>query len=174
MWAQWQGVSSFVLRLSCLRRDRVYVARLRGELLGFKVTKWAHLDQGSHNVLWTTGGNFPFLPFLTLQLDQVGLFLDTAARSCCNMTQLVLHHSRMYYMPEASDGKYSACDTCTVRHACRDGSFCGHLSRGLPAAAKEVSATTGKTGAWPACLAVRPMNGTFVKGGSEDTWEVCN
>lgn len=44
-----------------------------------------------------------------------------------------------------------------------------HLSQSQPGAAKEVSATTGKAGALPARLAALPMNGAFVKGGSEDT-----
>lgn len=176
MWAQWKGVrmlNCFVLQLSCLCRDHVYGARLRGELPGFKVTKWAHLDQDSHNVLWTTGKLSIFAsPYATTWTCQP--FLETAACSCCNMTQLVRHHSHMYYMPEANACKYSACDTCTVRHACWDCGFCGHLSHSRPGAAKEVSATTGKMGPWPASLAALPMNGTFVKGGSEDTWEVCN
>lgn len=96
-------------------------------------------------------------------------FLENAACSCCNTTQLVWAHSHMYYMPEVSACKYRACDSCTVRHAHWDGSFCRHLSHSRPSAAKEVSATTGKMGTSPASLAALPMNGTFVKGGSEDT-----
>lgn len=52
-------------------------------------------------------------------------------------------------------GKAASVDTSTIQ----------------PSPAKEVSATTGKAGALPARLAALPMNGAFVKGGSEDTWE---
>lgn len=54
-------------------------------------------------------------------------------------------------------------------HARWEGSICRHLSQSLPGAAKEVSATTGEVGARPAGLVALPMNGAFVKGGSEDT-----
>lgn len=91
MWGQWKGVrmlNCFVLRLSCLCRDHVYGARLRGELPGFKVTKWAHLDQDSHDVLWTTGKlSISAAPYATTWTCRP--FLETAACSCCNMTQLV-------------------------------------------------------------------------------------
>lgn len=50
-----------------------------------------------------------------------------------------------------------------------EGSISRRLSQSLPGAAKEVSATTGKAGAQPARLAVLPVSGAFVKGGSEDT-----
>lgn len=50
-------------------------------------------------------------------------------------------------------GKAASVDTSTIQ----------------PNPAKEVSATTGKAGALPARLAALPMNGAFVKGGSEDT-----
>lgn len=50
-------------------------------------------------------------------------------------------------------GKAASVDTSTIQ----------------PSPAKEVSATTGKAGALPARLAALPMNGAFVKGGSEDT-----
>lgn len=176
MWAQWQGVrmlNCFVLCLYCLCRDHVYEARLRGELPGLKVTKWAHLDQDSHYVLWTTGETFHFCHSHAATWS-CQPYLETAACGCCNMMQLVLYCLHMYYMPEASAFKYSACDTCTVKHAYWEGSICGHLSQSLSGAAKEVSATTGKAGAWPAGLAALPMNGAFVKGGSEDAWEVHN
>lgn len=52
-----------------------------------------------------------------------------------------------------------------------EGSINRHLSESWPAAAKEVSATTGEAGTLPARLAALAMNGAFVKGGSEDTWE---
>lgn len=64
--------------------------------------------------------------------------------------------------------------TDTARHACWGGGIGRRLSRSRPGAAKEVSATTGNAGALPARLAALPMNGAFVKDGSEDTWEGCN
>lgn len=51
------------------------------------------------------------------------------------------------------------------------GSISRRLRQSRPGAAKEVSATTGNAGALPARMAALPMNGAFVKGGSEDTWE---
>ncbi|TNN71425.1 hypothetical protein EYF80_018374 [Liparis tanakae] len=59
--------------------------------------------------------------------------------------------------------------TDTARRACWGGGVGRRLSRRRPGAAKEVSATTGDAGAPPARLAALPMNGAFVKGGSEDT-----
>lgn len=74
----------------------------------------------------------------------------------------------MYYIPRREHA-ISASKTCTMRHAYWEGSISRHLSQSRPGAAKEVSATTGKAGALPARLAALPMNGAFVKGGSEDT-----
>lgn len=54
-----------------------------------------------------------------------------------------------------------------MRHSYWEGALGRRRSR--PGAAKEVSGTTGKAGALPARLATLPMNGAFVKGGSEDT-----
>lgn len=58
-----------------------------------------------------------------------------------------------------------------MRHAYWQDSISRHLIQSQPGAAKEVSATTGKAGTLPGRLAALPMNGAFVKGGSEDTWE---
>ncbi len=166
MWARWQGVRMLncfvlhVLRLYCLRGDHVYEARLRGELAGLRVTKRPHLDQDSRSVLWTTQDLFHFClshaaswsyqPYLEITAC---LLRSVAAVIVCNLflksnggpaAHVLLSQTRAC--------RISAYKTCTLRHAYLEGSISRHLSRSLPGAAKEVSATTGNAGALPARL----------------------